>query len=222
MYAFIVIVIFLLILAVIFYREYKNEKAYQKDRETRHVVNQHKTRPLNQRIKHTEPQSPKKTTLKPLDEKAQQSANLQKKLDSAIKTVAKSTQEKELRSTREKSQKNKLDMPKYNYVPFDHSRLVKMGFADKEAKEFVLELIPQIASQMPVLKEAIEKKDIALIDEITHDIKGSSGNIGSGGISDLMNDLNAYIKRGDDTEVLQAYYKHVEHYYKELKQQYHA
>jgi len=113
-------------------------------------------------------------------------------------------------------------MPNYNYDSFSHSRLVKMGFSDKEAKEFVLELIPQIASQMPILQEAIEKRNITLIDEITHDIKGSSGSIGSGGITDLMNDFNAYIKRGDDIEVLQAYYKNVEYYYKALKQQYQA
>ena len=222
MYAFIVIVIFLLILAVIFYREYKNEKAYQKDREDRHVVNQHKKRPLNQRIKRTEPHTPEKITSKPLDEKTQQSTDLQKKLDSAIKTVDKATHNKETKSTKEQSQKNSLDMPKYNYVPFDHARLVKMGFTDKEAKEFVLELIPQIASQMPTLQKAIEKKDLAVIDEITHDMKGSSGNIGSDGIADLMNDFNAYVRRDNDAEVLQAYYKHVEHYYKELKQQYQA
>ena len=65
-------------------------------------------------------------------------------------------------------------------------------------------------------------RNITLIDEITHDIKGSSGNIGSGGIADLMNDSNAYIKRGDDAGILQAYYQHTEYYYKELKQQYHA
>jgi len=222
MYAFIVIVIFLLLIAVIIYQEYKNEKNYQKERKERHIVNKHKKTPLNQRIKYTSPQSLKKTTSNPLNEITQQNTDIQKKLDSAIKTVEIATYKKEEISTKEQSQKRSLDMPKYNYVTFDHSRLVKMGFSDKEAKEFVLELIPQIASQMPILQEAIEKKNITLIDEITHDIKGSSGNIGSGGITDLMNDFNAYIKRGDDIEVLQAYYKNVEYYYKALKQQYQA
>ena len=222
MYAFIVIVIFLLIIAIIIYREYKNEKDYQKERKERHIVNKHKSTPLNQRIKHTSPHRLKKTISKTVTENTQQKTNLQKKLDSAIKTVEIATHKKEEISTKEQNQKRSVDIPKYNYVPFDHARLVKMGFAEKEAKEFVLELIPQIASQMPPLKEAIEKKDLTIIDNITHDIKGSSGNIGSGGIADLMNDFNNYIKRDDDTEVLQAYYKHVEHYYKELKQQYHA
>ena len=216
MYAFIVIVIFLLILAIIVYREYKNEKSYQEERKERHAVDKKKKRTVKKSPKHISSYTPKKP--------------LQQKLDSAIQTVERASREKKTQNveiqkqkvTEKDIQKNNLDMPKYNYVQFNHSRLVKMGFSDTEAKEFVLELIPQIASQMPSLQEAIEKKDLALIDEITHDIKGASGNIGSGGITDLMNDLNTYIKKGDDTEVLQAYYKHVEHYYKELKQQYQA
>ena len=222
MYTFIVMILFLLIIAIIIYREYQNEKNYQKERKARHAANQQKIKPLNPKIKHNSPQSSEKITSKPLDEKTQQSTNLQKKLDSAIKTVEKATQKKEQKSTSQQSQKNKLDMPTYNYVRFDHARLVKMGFSDKEAKEFVLELIPQVASKMPTLQKAIEEKNLRLIDEITHDIKGASGNIGSGGIADLMNDFNAYVKRGDDTEVLEAYYQHIEYYYKELKQQYNA
>ena len=226
MYAFIVIVIFLLILAFIVYREYRNEKMYQEERKERHKTEKDIKRTLNKDIKRVSHYTAKKTLQKTstdTTEEASQRSVYQQKLDSAIQTVEKATREKKTKKTEEEKetvQKNNLDMPKYNYVQFDHSRLIKMGFSDKESKEFVMELIPQIASQMPALQEAIEKNDTALIDNITHDLKGAAGNIGSGGIADLMNDFNSYVKRGDAQEVLQAYYKHVEHYYKELKQQY--
>jgi len=87
MYTFIIILTFFLIITVLIYREYKNEKNYQKERKERHTVNKHKKTPLNQRIKYTSPQSLNKTTSKPLNEITQQKTDLQKKLDSAIKTV---------------------------------------------------------------------------------------------------------------------------------------
>jgi len=114
----------------------------------------------------------------------------------------------------------KINLPECNYPKFDHSRLLKMGLSQEEAKEFVLELIPQIEAQIPLIKEAMKISDFHNMEQLTHSIKGSSTTVGTGGISDLLCDYNTYLKTGKELAIVEAYFKQLNHYYKELKKQY--
>ena len=111
-------------------------------------------------------------------------------------------------------------LPEANYPPFTHVRLVEMGLSDDEAKEFVCELIPQLEEQIPLIEAQLNIPDFHQIERLTHSIKGSATNIGTGGISDLLVDYNTYLKTGDDVDVAKAYFEHLKHYTQELKSQY--
>ena len=95
-----------------------------------------------------------------------------------------------------------------------------MGLSDDEAKEFVTELIPQLEEQIPLIEEALNIPDYHQIERLTHSIKGSATNIGTGGISDLLVDYNTYLKEGTDIDISKAYFEHLKHYTQELKTQY--
>jgi len=111
-------------------------------------------------------------------------------------------------------------LPKANYVQFSHQRLIDMGLSNEEAIAFVLELIPQIESQLPLIKASLIKHDYHAIEELTHSIKGSAANIGIGGVSDLLVDYNTYLKTGSDFSIVEAYYNHLIYYTNELKLHY--
>jgi len=112
------------------------------------------------------------------------------------------------------------ELPEANYPPFTHVRLVEMGLSDDEAKEFVAELIPQLEEQIPLIEEALNIPDFHQMERLTHSIKGSATNIGTGGISDLLVDCNTYLKEGTDKDIANAYFEHLKHYTQELKTQY--
>jgi chemotaxis protein histidine kinase CheA len=95
-----------------------------------------------------------------------------------------------------------------------------MGLSDDEAKEFVTELIPQLEEQIPLIEEALNIPDFHQMERLTHSIKGSATNIGTGGVSDLLVACNTYLKEGTDIDIAKAYFKHLVHYTNELKTQY--
>ncbi|RLA68540.1 MAG: hypothetical protein DRG09_07770, partial [Epsilonproteobacteria bacterium] len=112
------------------------------------------------------------------------------------------------------------ELPEANYPAFTHVRLVEMGLSDEEAKEFVGELIPQIEVEIPLIEVAIESGDFHKMERLTHGIKGSATNLGTGGVSDLLVDYNTYLKTGTDIDISKAYFEHLVHYTAELKTQY--
>jgi len=111
-------------------------------------------------------------------------------------------------------------MPQGNYPPFTHDRLLEMGLSDEEAKEFIHELIPQIEIQIPLIQEAVQALDFHKMERLTHSIKGSATNLGTGGISDLLVAFNTYLKTGTDIDIAKAYFNHLLRYNSELKAQY--
>ena len=113
-----------------------------------------------------------------------------------------------------------IHLPEANYPRFDHSRLIDMGLSEEDAKEFVRELILQIQTQLPLIKEAIDISDFQRMEELTHSIKGSATNLGTGGIADLIIDYDTYLKTGTEPAIAEAYFEHLNHYYEKLKEQY--
>ena len=112
------------------------------------------------------------------------------------------------------------ELPACEYPEFTHVRLVEMGLSDDEAKEFVNELIPQLEEQVPLIEASINDGDFHQIERLTHGIKGSATNIGTGGVSDLLVEFNTYVKSGEDVDILKAYHKHFVTYIEALKEQY--
>ncbi len=92
-------------------------------------------------------------------------------------------------------------LPQAHYPRFSHQRLIDMGLSDDEAKEFVRELIPQLESQIPLIEAVLNIPDFHQMESLTHSIKGSATNIGTGGISDLLVDYNTYLKSNTDSEI---------------------
>ncbi len=181
----IIISVFVLILVLFVYIEYKNEKKYQEERRQKH-----------QNIKKEEKKSESELTPKP--------------------TVTEIKKE-----TIEGIEKPKIvALSLADYPKFDHSRLLKMGLSEEEAKEFVAELIPQIGTQIPLIKKAIAISDFHNMERLTHSIKGSSTTVGTGGVSDLLVDFNTYLKTGTEPVLAEAYLEQLNHYYEELKEQY--
>lgn len=112
------------------------------------------------------------------------------------------------------------ELPSCEYPPFTHVRLVEMGLSDDEAIEFVNELIPQLEEQIPLIENAINSADFNQIEKLTHGIKGSATNLGTGGVSDLLVEFNTYLKSEVDADIVKAYHAHFIHYVAELKKQY--
>ncbi|MDQ1325666.1 MAG: hypothetical protein QG564_790 [Campylobacterota bacterium] len=113
-----------------------------------------------------------------------------------------------------------ISFPQLKYPPFNHTRLIAMGFSQKDAKEFVNELIGQIEAQIPLIDEAMKIPDFRRMERLTHSIKGSATNLGNGGISDLLVDYNTYLKGGQDLSAAETYFAHLKYYLKILKDQY--
>ncbi|WP_309498511.1 hypothetical protein [Sulfurovum sp.] len=181
--------IFVFIVILFIFLEYRNEKKYQEER--------HKNRQQPIYNKRTTPsQTPKEMTPKP-------EVKLEVKLE--VKPEVKLETRK---------------LPEGKYPNFTHIRLVEMGLSDEEAKEFVAELIPQIETQFPLIEKAILELDFHQMERLTHGIKGSATNLGTGGVSDLLVEYNTYLKTGTDIDIAKAYLNHLVHYHNELKAQY--
>lgn len=136
------------------------------------------------------------------------------------KTEVQSEEEKQEVVEEEKAEDTK-EYPKANYKKFDHSRIItELGLDEEDAKDFIAELISQIQSTIPQIKDAIDKEDIKKLEELTHSIKGSATNLGSEGVASLLTDFNTYLKTNNDIDIIQRYFEHLEHYLEELKSQY--
>ena len=111
-------------------------------------------------------------------------------------------------------------LPNGEYPPFDNSRLLGMGLSQEDADQFVGELIEQVDTQIPLIQTAIENDDYKNLERLTHSIKGSSTNLGTGGIADLLIDFNTYCKKGKDKEIINLYFGYLEKYLAVLKNQF--
>ncbi len=150
-----------------------------------------------------------------------QQADLQKRLSLSDEETEQSSntnaQEGESQST-ESTKK----LPLCNYPKFTHERLVEMGLSEEESREFVQELIPQLEMQIPIIEKELENEDYHQMERLTHSLKGSATNLGSGGVSDLLVECNTYLKSGTDKEIVQVYLESLKHYTQELKKEYAA
>ena len=111
-------------------------------------------------------------------------------------------------------------LPSGEYPEFSYKRLLDMGLSDEEAREFVQDLIPQIDEQIPKIEEAMEIPDYHKMERLTHSIKGSSTNLGEGGVADVLVDYNTYLKSGKDMSIIRAYHNHLITYLDKLKQRF--
>ncbi|HFU77663.1 MAG TPA: hypothetical protein ENK68_04080 [Epsilonproteobacteria bacterium] len=132
-------------------------------------------------------------------------------ITSASATTIKSTPKKPLTSHA---------LPEANYPQFTHQRLIEMGLSNDEAKVFVQELIPQLEMQIPLIHKMLYLADFHQMERLTHSIKGSATNIGTGGVADLLVAFNTYLKKGTDIDIAKAYFEHLKQYTQELKIQY--
>jgi HPt (histidine-containing phosphotransfer) domain-containing protein len=227
----IILYIFIFIVVLLIFLEYRNEKKYQEQRRKRRQEPTHKN-------KSTPSQAPQKVTPRPEPKAEVKSApkpepkpevkiepkpepkpapKLEPKPKPEPKPEPKAEQKPEPKLEAVKETKK---LPEANYPKFTHIRLVEMGLSDEEAKEFVAELIPQIEEQFPLIEKAMQDLDFHQIERLTHGIKGSATNLGTGGVSDLLVDYNTYLKTGTDIDIARAYFEHLEHYNNELKAQY--
>lgn len=88
-----------------------------------------------------------------------------------------------------------------------------MGLGESDAQEFVSDLINQIDEQLPKIADAIEAKDMENLERLTHSIKGSSTNIGVGGVADLLVEFNTYTKTKSNIDVINEYFKQLKVYF---------
>jgi len=131
-----------------------------------------------------------------------------------VSKARKKREDKENTSTETKK------LPNCNYPPFTHVRLIEMGLSSEEVNEFIEELIPQLETQISLIKQAFEESNFQKIEHLTHSIKGSTTNLGTGGISDLLVEFNTYLKTDDDKDTVNAYIEYLKHYTQMLKNQY--
>ncbi len=104
------------------------------------------------------------------------------------------------------SQTKRAIVEQKRYDHFDPSRLVKtMGLSQKEADEFVFELIDQLENAIIRLDEKIEEEDFDGMERIIHDLKGAASNIGTGGVADILIEYNNEMKNCRDLEIATAY-----------------
>ena len=154
---------------------------------------------------------------KEAEEKAAKEALAKKK--AAAERVAAKKAAKKLEKAK-KAEVVRKELPKGEYSDFNNSRLLDMGLSQEDADTFVLELIGQIDDHIPQLEAAIEAGDYEQVEHLTHSVKGSASNLGTGGVSDVMTDFNAYCKGGTDKEVLLAHLNNLKAYQEKLKSQF--
>jgi HPt (histidine-containing phosphotransfer) domain-containing protein len=223
MIGYIISSVFILLLLLFVYREYKNEKEYQDERRQKHQYKrkEDKKRPIGKPVdigRKERSLKEKRPSSEPIDK-----APLKKETEKVVieKTPVIKEETPEVIEVPEVAEVPKvIPISLANYPQFDHSRLLKMGLSEAEAKEFVAELIPQIEAQIPLIKETISIRDFHGMERLTHSIKGSSTTVGTGGVSDLLVDFNTYLKTGRELAIAEAYVEQLKHYCEELKQQY--
>jgi len=190
--------IFIFIVIAIVVVEVKNERKYQEKRRQRR--DKSRTQPID----------------KPKND-AKLAGEKQEELKQA--RVKKEKQEEESEEKKEAKEENKK-LPTCKYPKFTHARLVEMGLSEAESKEFVEELVPQLEAQIPLIEVELKNADFHKMERLTHSLKGSATNLGTGGISDLLVECNTYLKTGTDADIAEVYFKYLKHYTKELREQY--
>ncbi len=112
------------------------------------------------------------------------------------------------------------ELPKGVYPAFDNSRLLDMGLSQEDADIFFQDLVVQIDDHIPQIEAAVKGKAYEEIEQLTHSIKGSATNLGTGGISDALVEYNTYCKTGKDDDILLAYLEILKTYQVKLKEQF--
>lgn len=114
-----------------------------------------------------------------------------------------------------------IKLPQCYYPRFSHSRSVKvLGLSESDAQEFMQDLILQIEEEIPLLKKDVDAGDFHVQEKRTHSLKGSTTNLGTGGIADLLTEYNTYLKTGDNNQVCETYFAFLQKYFSDLKAQY--
>ena len=91
------------------------------------------------------------------------------------------------------------------YPDFDNSRLLEMGLSQQDADAFVTELIEQIDDHIPKIEAALAAGEFEKVERLTHSIKGSATNLGTGGVADQLIAFNTYCKTGRDRKTIETY-----------------
>ncbi|MFK5976578.1 MAG: hypothetical protein QM493_08730 [Sulfurovum sp.] len=113
------------------------------------------------------------------------------------------------------------ELPKGIYPKYDHSRMITdLGLTEDDAIEFIADLIGQMESTIPQIDSSINSKDYETMESLTHAIKGSATNLGTGGVADVLIDFNTYLKMGKDIDIINSYFGHLKKYSIQLKEQY--
>jgi HPt (histidine-containing phosphotransfer) domain-containing protein len=214
-------------------REAEKAEAERKAQEEAEKIEKEKAEALKREaaaaLKAEEERKAKEETLR-LEAEKRAAEKAEKEARERIAAEAEAQKKAEIKAKKEeaakkaaiqKAEKEKATLPKLpDYPAFDHSRLLEMGLSDEDAKEFVQELITQIETEIPLIKEAMVQKDFHQMERVTHGIKGSSTNVGTGGVSDLIIEYNTYLKTGDDIQVAQSYFEALKNELEKLKAQY--
>lgn len=109
----------------------------------------------------------------------------------------------------------------YNYPVFDNTRTMEeFGLSKEDADDFAVDLIKQVEVEIPGLEEAVSTQDNKKIEEVSHMIKGSATNLGTGGIADVLVDFNTYMKTANDPSVIAGHMRNLRRALKELKEQF--
>ena len=109
----------------------------------------------------------------------------------------------------------------YHYDTFDNTRTMEeFGLSREEANDFILDLIQQVKEELVNLESAVAVHDTKKIEDISHMIKGSATNLGTGGIADVLVDFNTYMKSANEPEVVAMHMRNLHRAYNELKSQF--
>ncbi len=194
--------IFIFIVITIIVIEVRNERIYQEKRRKRRYsgTTQAKEKPKN-------------------DVKLEKDKQEELKETKAKKEKQEEKSKEKPKEKKEEKEENK-NLPTCKYPKFTHARLVEMGLSEVESKEFVEELIPQLEEQIPLIEVELKNADFHKMERLTHSLKGSTTNLGTGGISDLLVECNTYLKTGTDIDIATVYFEYLKHYTKELREQY--
>lgn len=98
--------------------------------------------------------------------------------------------------------------------------MVEFGLPKQEADLFIVDLIEQVEAEMPGLEAAVAAHDSKKIEDVSHMIKGSATNLGTGGIADVLIDFNTYMKNADDASVIAKHMRNLQYALSELKLQF--
>ncbi|WP_295417740.1 hypothetical protein [Sulfurovum sp.] len=215
LFTWFIIFVLVIVLGILVYKGLKKEKTHQEERGQQYQKEEEPASPVI---------PPVQETITP-EVQSQQPEVIQEIPDTIVSETETAQQiEKKTEAVviPPEAPKEAIALPKASYPKFDHSRLIDMGLSQEEAKEFIQELITQIKTQIPLIKEAMYDLDFHTMERLTHSIKGSATNIGTGGVSDLLVDYNTYLKTGKEIAIIQRYLMYLQYQLKELEKQYSA